>query len=56
MITVALFAVFIGLMVIGVPVGVALGLAGTLAIALSNLDTNWFGLMAVPQSFYAGLA
>jgi tripartite ATP-independent transporter DctM subunit len=56
MITIALFAVFIGLMVIGVPVGVALGLAGTLAIALSNLDTNWFGLMAVPQSFYAGLA
>ncbi|MDQ2188152.1 TRAP transporter large permease [Alcaligenaceae bacterium A4P071] len=56
MITIALFVVFIGLMVIGVPVGVALGLAGTLAIALSNLDTNWFGLMAVPQSFYAGLA
>ena len=56
MITIELFAVFIGLMVIGVPVGVALGLAGTLAIALSNLDTNWFGLMAVPQSFYAGLA
>src|SRR3546814_3569067 len=44
------------LMVIGMPVGVALGIAGTLAIVMSNLDTQWFGLLAVPQSFYAGLA
>lgn len=33
-----------------------MGSAGTVAIALANLDTHWFGLMAVSQSFYAGLA
>jgi len=56
MIVTTLFVVFIALMVIGMPVGVALGVAGTLAIVLSNLDTQWFGLLAVPQNFYAGLA
>src|SRR3546814_19940849 len=56
MIATTLFIVFIVLLVIGMPVGVALGIAGTLAIVMSNLDTQWFGLLAVPQSFYAGLA
>ncbi|NYT45716.1 TRAP transporter large permease [Alcaligenaceae bacterium] len=56
MIVTTLFIVFAVLMVIGLPVGVALGVAGALAIVMSNLDTQWFGLMAVPQSFYAGLA
>ncbi|MVW80674.1 TRAP transporter large permease [Bordetella sp. 02P26C-1] len=56
MIAALLFVVFAILMIIGVPVGVALGIAGTLAIALSNLDVAWFGLLAVPQNFYAGLA
>ncbi|RTZ43351.1 TRAP transporter large permease [Candidimonas sp. SYP-B2681] len=56
MIVTLLFIVFVLLMVIGVPVGVALGVSGTLAIVLSNLDTQWFGLLAVPQNFYAGLA
>lgn len=56
MITAVLFISFIILMIIGTPVGVALGVSGTLAIVLSNLDTQWFGLLAVPQSFYAGLA
>ena len=51
-----LFAVFIALMLIGVPVGVALGIGGTVAIVLSNLDTPWYGLLTVPQNFYAGLA
>jgi C4-dicarboxylate transporter DctM subunit len=55
MIATLLFVVFALLMIIGVPVGVALGIAGTLAIALSNLDVAWFGLLAVPQNFYAGL-
>src|SRR3546814_9708823 len=50
MIATTLFIVFIVLMVIGMPVGVALGIAGTLAIVMSNLDTQWFGLLAVPQS------
>jgi C4-dicarboxylate transporter DctM subunit len=56
MIVTTLFVVFVVLMVIGMPVGVALGIGGTLAIVMSNLDTQWFGLLAVPQSFYAGLA
>jgi len=56
MIATLLFGSFIVLMAIGVPVAIALGIAGSLAIVLSNLDTHWFGLMAVPQSFYAGLA
>ncbi|HRP29633.1 MAG TPA: TRAP transporter large permease [Burkholderiaceae bacterium] len=55
MIATLLFAVFIVLMLVGVPIGVAMGLAGTLAIGLANLDTQWFGLLAVPQNFYAGL-
>ncbi|WP_353154207.1 TRAP transporter large permease [Pollutimonas bauzanensis] len=56
MIVTLLFVVFALLMIIGVPVGVSLGVAGTLAIVMSNLDTQWFGLLAVPQNFYAGLA
>ncbi len=56
MIVTLLFVSFLLLMIIGVPVGVSLGVAGTLAIVMSNLDTQWFGLLAVPQSFYAGLA
>ena len=55
MIATLLFVAFIVLMVLGVPIGAALGLSGTLAIALANLDTQWFGLLAVPQNFYAGL-
>lgn len=55
MIGTLLFVAFIALMLLGVPIGVALGLAGTAAIALANLDTQWFGLLAVPQNFYAGL-
>lgn len=55
MIPTLLFTLFVVLMIIGVPVGVALGAAGTLAIALANPDTHWFGTMAISQSFYAGL-
>lgn len=50
-----LFLAFIVMMLIGVPIGVAMGLAGSAAIALANQDTQWFGLMAVPQNFFAGL-
>jgi len=56
MIATLLFVLFLVLMLIGVPVAIALGAAGALAIVLSNLDTQWFGLLAVPQNFYAGLA
>src|SRR5690606_33941110 len=55
-ITALLFGSFVVLMAIGVPVAIALGIAGSLAVVLSNLDAQWFGLMTVPQSFYAGLA
>ncbi|BDD86010.1 TRAP transporter large permease [Desulfofustis limnaeus] len=55
MIGVSLFLVFLVLMVAGVPIGVSMGLSAAVAIALANLDTQWFGLLAVPQNFYAGL-
>ena len=50
-----LFVAFALLMLAGVPIGAALGLAGTAAIAAANADSQWFGLLAVPQNFYAGL-
>ena len=58
MITIAiiLFVMFITLMLIGVPIGAALGIGGIVAITLSNLDTANYGLLAVPQNFYAGIA
>lgn len=55
MIGLILFAVFVTLMLIGTPIGVAMGLAAVVAIGLANLDTMWFGLLAVPQNFYASL-
>ncbi|MFT4099850.1 MAG: TRAP transporter large permease [Burkholderiaceae bacterium] len=56
MIATLLVVAFIALMLLGVPIGVALGVAGALAIGLANGDVQWFGLLAVPQNFYAGLA
>ncbi len=55
MIGTLLFVAFVVLMLAGVPIGAALGLAGATAIALANAGTQWFGLLAVPQNFYAGL-
>lgn len=55
-IAILLFITFLILLFLGIPIGVALGLGGVLAIALSNLDTQTFGLLAVPQNFYAGIA
>ncbi|MBS0313972.1 MAG: TRAP transporter large permease [Burkholderiales bacterium] len=55
MIATLLFTLFIVTMLLGVPMGAALGLAGITAIALANGETTWFGLLAVPQNFYAGL-
>jgi tripartite ATP-independent transporter DctM subunit len=56
MIASLLFVVFIALMLLGVPIGVALALGGSLAIAVANAGTQSFGLLAVPQNFYAGIA
>jgi tripartite ATP-independent transporter DctM subunit len=55
MIALILFGTFLLLMVISVPIGVAMGIAATVSIALANNDTMWFGLLAVPQNFYASL-
>ena len=55
MIATLLFVAFLVLMFLGVPIGAALGLAGAACIALANMDVQWFGLLAVPQNFYAGL-
>ncbi|MDM0045213.1 TRAP transporter large permease [Variovorax dokdonensis] len=55
MIATLLFVAFLVLMVAGVPIGAAMGLAGAACIALANGDAQWFGLLAVPQNFYAGL-
>ncbi|QEA13328.1 TRAP transporter large permease [Comamonas flocculans] len=55
MIATLLFTAFVVFMFLGVPIGAALGLAGAAAIALANQDAQWFGLLAVPQNFYAGL-
>ena len=55
MIAALLFITFLVLMLSGVPIGVALGIGAAVAIALANLDTAHFGLLAVPQNFYASL-
>jgi len=55
MIDAPLFTIFIVAMLAGVPIAAALGLAGAAAIAIADQGTQWFGLLAVPQNFYAGL-
>ena len=55
MIATLLFTAFVVMMLAGVPIGAAMGLAGVASIALANGDAQWFGLLAVPQNFYAGL-
>lgn len=56
MIATALFAAFLGLTLMGVPIAVALGLSGTLAIALANPESLWFGTIAAPQNFHASIS
>lgn len=55
MIATLLFTAFLAMLLLGVPIGAALGLAGAVCIAIANADAQWFGLLAVPQNFYAGL-
>jgi len=47
----AIFAVFVALMVLGVPIGAALMLAGAVGIGIADL--GWF---SIPNNFYAGIA
>ena len=46
-----LFGVFVALMFGGVPLGVAMGLAGTAVVAMSGL-----GIMSLPTNVYTGIA
>jgi C4-dicarboxylate transporter, DctM subunit len=56
MATASLFLLFIALMVLGVPIGVALAIGGLAAIGLSNADAPWWGLLAGPQNAQATIA
>lgn len=51
-----LFAAFLGLMAAGVPIGVALGVAGVISIMVTGTDLPWFGLFAVQQNFDASIS
>ena len=56
MIASLLVVAFVALMLAGVPIGVALGLGGIAAIALANLQSPWWGLLAAPQNAHASIA
>ena len=56
MITALLVGLFIALMLAGVPIAVALGLGGMVAIAAANADSPWWGLLAAPQNMHASIA
>jgi tripartite ATP-independent transporter DctM subunit len=56
MIGTTLFVLFAALMLAGVPIGVALGAGGMVAIALANAQAPWFGLLAAPQNMQAGIS
>jgi tripartite ATP-independent transporter DctM subunit len=51
-----LFLLFALLMLVGVPIGAALGIGGAVAIALANADAPWFGLLAAPQNAQASIS
>lgn len=50
-----LLSAFFGLMLIGIPIAVALGLSSALVIALGSAGMEWLGLFAVQQNFDAGI-
>ena len=56
MITALLVGLFVLLMPAGVPIAVALGLGGIVAIAAANGDAPWWGLLAAPQNMHASIA
>ena len=51
-----LIAGFLMLMLAGIPIGVAMGLVGSVVVALMGGDMPWFGLFTVQQSFDASIA
>ena len=56
MITALLVGLFVALMLAGVPIAIALGLGGMVAIAAANGDSPWWGLLAAPQNMHASIA
>lgn len=56
MIAALLLLSFVVLLLMGVPIAVGLVLSGALAIAVANLDSQLWGLLAVPQNFYSAIA
>ena len=56
MITALLVGLFVLPMLAGVPIAVALGLGGIVAIAAANGDAPWWGLLAAPQNMHASIA
>jgi tripartite ATP-independent transporter DctM subunit len=56
MVTALLVVLFVALMLAGVPIGVALGFGGIVAIAASNPSSPWWGLLAAPQNMHASIA
>ena len=56
MIATLLVVLFVGLMLAGVPIAVALGLGGMIAIVAANAASPWWGLLAAPQNMHASIA
>jgi len=50
-----LFLSLLGLMLIGVPIAVALGISAAIVIAVSGQSMEWLGMFALQQSFDAGI-
>lgn len=46
---------FVFLMLAGVPIGVAMGLSGAIAVVMTGIEMPWFGLFTVQQNFDAGI-
>jgi tripartite ATP-independent transporter DctM subunit len=56
MIAAFLLLSFIVLMLLGTPIAVGLAVSAIVSVVLANWDTQWFGLLAVPQNFYSSVA
>lgn len=55
MIAAFLLLSFLGLMLLGVPIAVGLGVAGLASIVLANADSQLWGSLAGPQNFYSSI-
>ena len=55
MIAAFLLLSFLGLMLLGVPIAVGLGVAGLVSIVIANADAQLWGSLAGPQNFYSSI-